>query len=126
MSIAAFIMIVMFILVYPTNSPLWVVSLTLIVSMTIGAGVGYAAQKWARVGVLMIGTWIGGIFGTILYSLIFYMFAEDNPMLALWLTIVFCSIIVSILVMIFFDHAVIMGSAIAGSYLFIRVFICAH
>ena len=41
-SVASFIMIVMFSSVYPQNSPMWVVWLTLIVSMGMGAGIGYA------------------------------------------------------------------------------------
>lgn len=42
-SVAAFIMIMLFTKVYPTNSPPWVVWLTLIVSLGMGAGTGYAA-----------------------------------------------------------------------------------
>ena len=58
-AIAAFIMILMFSQVYPNNSPMWVVWLTLMVSVGMGAGIGFAAQKWARIGVLIIGVWIG-------------------------------------------------------------------
>jgi hypothetical protein len=42
-AIAAFIMIMMFSSVYPNNAPMWVVWLTLIVSVGIGAGIGFAA-----------------------------------------------------------------------------------
>ena len=120
-TIAGFILIVMFGQVYPTNSPMWVVWLTLIVSLGMGAGIGYATQKWARIGVLLIGTWIGGLLGAILYSLVFYLFARNNPLLALWLTIAFCAVIISVLSMIFFDHAVIIGSCLGGAYVFVRV-----
>lgn len=51
---------------------MWVVWLTLVVSVGIGSGAGYATQKWARTGVLLIGTWIGGIIGAGLYSLFLY------------------------------------------------------
>lgn len=103
MSVAAFLMIILFVGVYPANSPYWVVWLSLFVTLGIGAGVGYGTQRWARIGVLLLGAWIGGIFGGLLYSLVFYVFSEDNPMLALWLTIAFCSVIVAVLSMIFFD-----------------------
>jgi hypothetical protein len=96
MTVAAIIMIIMFVGVYPTNSPMWVVWMTLIVSLLIGCGAGYGTQKWARVGVLLIGAWIGGLLGGVVYSLFVNVFVEDNPMLALWLTILFCSIIVAI------------------------------
>ena len=42
-SVASFIMIIMFAAVYPNNSPMWVVWLTLMVSTGMGAGIGYAA-----------------------------------------------------------------------------------
>ena len=68
-------MILMFSQVYPNNSPMWVVWLTLIVSVGMGTGIGFAAQKWARIGVLIIGVWIGGLTGALLYSMVFHVFA---------------------------------------------------
>ena len=100
---------------------MWVVWLTLMVSVGMGAGIGYAAQKWARVGVLFIGTWIGGILGALMYSLLFNVFSRNNPVLGLWLSVALTGVIVAALSMIYFDHAVIIGSAIAGSYAFVRV-----
>ena len=114
----------MFTSVFPVNSPIWVVWLTLMVSLGMGAGIGFAAQRWSRIGVLIIGTWIGGLFGAILYTLFFYMFSSTNPLLILWLTIIFCSVIIAILSMIFFDHAVCIGSSLGGSYVFVRVSFC--
>src|SRR5438105_10441800 len=49
-SVCALIMIIMFAAVYPKDSPLWVVWLTLFISLGFGSGFGYAAAKWARVG----------------------------------------------------------------------------
>ena len=54
---------------------MWVVWLTLIVSVGMGTGIGFAAQKWARIGVLIIGVWIGGLTGALLYSMVFHVFA---------------------------------------------------
>lgn len=71
-TVAAFVMIIMFAAVYPTNSPMWVVWITLVVSLVVGAGVGYGTQRWARAGVLLIGAWIGGLLGGVLYSLIIF------------------------------------------------------
>lgn len=123
-SVCAFLMIILFVGVYPSNSPFWVVWLTLFVTLGIGSGIGYATSRWARLGVLFIGAWIGGLIGGLLYSLVFYLFAEDNPLLAVWLTIALSSVVVAVLSMIFFDKAVILGSAIGGAYNFIRVTIC--
>lgn len=120
-AIAAFIMILMFSQVYPNNSPMWVVWLTLMVSVGMGTGIGYAAQKWARIGVLIIGVWIGGLAGALLYSMVFHVFAGQNPMIALWLSITFCGVLTAGLSMVYFDHAVIIGSSLAGAYMFGRV-----
>lgn len=100
---------------------MYVVWLTLMVSIGIGSGIGYAAQKWARVGVLLIGLWVGGLFGALLYSILFSVFAGSNPLGMLWMCIAFCGVLVGILSMIYFDHAVIIGSSLAGAYIFGRV-----
>lgn len=120
-SVAAIILIFMFTSVYPVNSPVWVVWLTLMVSLGMGSGIGFAAQRWSRVGVLILGTWIGGLLGAILYTLFFYIFSYTNPLLVLWLTILFCSVVVAILSMVFFDYAVCIGSSLGGAYVFVRV-----
>jgi hypothetical protein len=56
-----------------------------------------------------------------MYSLLFNVFAQNNPILGIWLCIVIFGLIVAVLSMIYFDHAVIIGSAIAGAYSFVRV-----
>ena len=114
-------MILLFAAVYPKNSPFWVVWLTMFVAVGMGSGIGYAASRWSRIGVLLIGAWIGGLAGGLLYSSVFYVFADNNPLLAIWLCISFCAIVIAVLSMIFFDHAVIIGSALGGAYIFTRV-----
>lgn len=42
-SICASLMIVLFLFVYPSNSPFWLVWITLFVSLGIGLGTGYMA-----------------------------------------------------------------------------------
>ena len=125
-SLAALILITLFAGVYPDDIPFWAVWINLIVATGMGAGIGFAAARWSRVGVLLIGAWIGGLLGGVLYTSIFSPFAEDNPLLAVWLTIVLSAIVVAILSMVFFDHACIIGSAIGGSYCLIRVIFHIH
>jgi len=115
------ILIVLFVHVLPADTPLWAVGMSFIVSLGIGSGVGFAAQKWSRVGVLIIGALVGGIFGALLYSSGFHvMGTAENQMLVLWLSIAFCSVIIAVLSMVFFDYAVIVGSAIGGAYCIVR------
>jgi len=71
--------------------------------------------------VLLIGLWIGGLFGALLYSMLSSVFAGGNPIGMLWMCIAFCGVIIGILSMIYFDHAVIVGSSLAGAYIFGRV-----
>ena len=70
---------------------------------------------------LLIGLWIGGIFGALLYTILFSAFASGNPIGTLWMCIALCGVIIGILSMIYFDHAVIVGSSLAGAYVFGRV-----
>ena len=70
---------------------------------------------------LLIGLWIGGLFGALLYSMLSSVFAGGNPIGMLWICIAFCGVIIGILSMIYFDHAVIVGSSLAGAYIFGRV-----
>ena len=69
----------------------------------------------------MIAVWIGGMFGALLYELFFSLFVDDNRTLGIWLTISICAVLVSIASLFLFDHAVIIGSSIAGSYIMLRV-----
>lgn len=124
-SVASFIMIVMFAAVYPNNSPMWVVWLTLMVSTGMGAGIGYAAQKWARIGVFLIGYWIGGFMGAIMYSMFSNLFT-GSPVVALWLFVSLTGALIAALSMFYFDLAVIFGSAIGGAYAFVRVSLPSH
>ncbi len=120
-AVSAFILIITYLCLYPTYSPMWLVWMTLICSLSIGSGAGYGAQKWSRVGVLFIGTWVGGIFGCVLYVMFVHLFINDNEALAVWITIAFSAVITAVLSMVFFDYAVIIGAALGGGYSFIRV-----
>ena len=57
----------------------------------------------------------------VLYVLFIHYFVTDNQALAVWITAATCALITSILSMVFFDSAVIIGSALGGSYALIRV-----
>lgn len=114
-------MIILYGYCFPKNSPEWSVWLSLIVTLFMGTGPGYGTQKWARSGVLLVGAWIGGLFGALFFTTFVAKYATENPMLGLWLCIVFWSVFVAVLSQIYFDYAVIVGSAIVGSYIFIRV-----
>jgi exosortase/archaeosortase len=58
--------------------------------------------------------------GTVLFSAIVSKFATNNPMLGLWFTIILSCVGVGYLSITYFDYAVMAGSSVIGSYLFIR------
>lgn len=97
MTFTAASMIILFSLVLPKNAPEYVVWLTLISALGFGCGAGYLVQRYARAGVLLIGFWLGGLFGAFFYASIVSRFQNENTLMSLWLTIVLCSIGVAIL-----------------------------
>lgn len=115
------LLIVLFAYIYPTEQEEWVVWLSIFGCLFLGSFFGYVAMRYARIGVLFIGTWIGCLIGGLLYGMTVAVFGKgDNPMLLLWLTIIFSGIFVAILAFYLFDYIVIQGSSNIGSYLFIR------
>lgn len=110
----------MFSLNYP-DSKEWRVWLSLIISLMIGYPFGSLTKKYTKLGIVILGTFIGGLLGSILYGFIIYIYPPRNSLLILLLTILISAIIIGILSLKYFDYAIIFGSAIGGSYLFIRV-----
>lgn len=106
---------------YPSYSPEWTVWVTLVAALAIGAGVGYAGSRWARVGVLFLGGIVGAGIGAFIYGVGFYGLSDDHPYMVMWLTMAGVAILVALVSMIFFDYAVIIYSAIIGGYIFMRV-----
>ena len=77
--VSAIILIFLFSVVLPAITPIWAVWLCLIVSLGMGSGVGVACQRWSRIGVLVIGAWIGGLLGAFFYDIAFNAFGnQDN------------------------------------------------
>lgn len=56
----------------------------------------------------------------VLYVLFVHYFVNSNEALAVWITVATAALITSILSMVFFDQACIIGSALGGSYALIR------
>lgn len=109
-----------FMFVMPPNSPEWTIWLCIIICLFTGSSAGSFVKKRARSGVIFIGALLGVFVGFALYNALIYQICEENPLLGLWLTLMFSCIGVAMLCVYFFDHAVIIGSAVIGSYFFFR------
>jgi hypothetical protein len=77
-SVAMAILFILFADVFPYNTPTWAVWLTLTCALGMGSGIGFAAQRWARVGVLIMGAVIGSFIGILLYNSTFYIVGSDS------------------------------------------------
>jgi Domain of unknown function (DUF4203) len=120
-SVSTLFMIVVFAGMFPDQQDMWVVWVILIISLAVGAAAGYATRKWGKYGVLILGAWLGGIIGSIMYSLLFRLLWEENGTEIMWLSITAFGVLLAYLSQVYFHFAVIAGSSIIGSFLFYRV-----
>ena len=93
----------------------------MLVSLALGSAAGYATKRWTKYGVLLLGAWLGGIIGQIMYSILFRLVWEDNGTQVMTLSILIFAGIVAYLSQVYFHFSVIAGSSIIGSFLFFRV-----
>jgi hypothetical protein len=104
---------------------MWVVWLVLLGSLAVGAVAGMATRKYGKHGVVILGAWLGGIIGQVLYSILFRLIWENNGTEIMWASIIVFSAIMAYMSYLYFHFSVIAGSSIIGSFLFFRVSI-AH
>ena len=95
-------LLALFATVYPSYSPEWVAWITLIVGLSIGAGLGYAAQRWPFFGVLILGTILGGFLGSFIFAMGMYDFASEHPNVVLWCTMAGMAALIAIISIIFY------------------------
>jgi hypothetical protein len=120
-SVSTLFMIVVFAGIFPDQQEMWVVFAVMLVSLVVGGFAGYATRRWAKYGVLLLGAWLGGILGQILYSILFRLIWEDNGTEIMTLSILVFAAFVAYLSQVYFHFSVIAGSSIIGSFLFLRV-----
>ncbi len=118
------IMLTIYVLILPVDTPQWTVWICLAVSSGIGCGVGYAAATWPRFGVLLISSLIGSLFGHLFYNLLVSTFVDTNNIMTLWITMALSAVIIGALSVVLFDVAVIFGTAITGAYCLVRGISC--
>ena len=66
-----FVLTLLFYFVLPTTSPQWLVWIVVFACLGIGAGLGYGAYQWPKLGVIVISIFTGCIFGTVFYTIFF-------------------------------------------------------
>jgi hypothetical protein len=89
------------------------------VSLFVGAIVGLILAKLSRLGVAVLAGWGGFCLGMILYSAFMYKLDGDKRIL-FWIFNISLGIIAGILSIFLFNHAIVISTAIIGSYAFVR------
>ena len=113
-----------FIFLLPSEfMPMWTVYLFAPVCYAMGAGLGYGAAKWPKIGIAVIAFAIGALFGSFVHSAIVPVETKmgATSFLADWAIFFSSGLIVALICIFLFDYAVILGAGICGAYLFIRV-----
>jgi hypothetical protein len=65
------LMTLLFGLVMPSSTPHWMIWICLVLCYGAGAGLGYGAYNWPKIGVFSIGSTVGGFIGTIIFIIFF-------------------------------------------------------
>ena len=105
---------------FPTYFPVVSVLLVGYVTFGMGAGLGYGAAKWPRIGILIMGISLGSLFGYSIYWL-FLLRSLANTLLIKWLVVASTGLLSAIVCIFLYDYAVIITSCIFGAYALVRV-----
>jgi hypothetical protein len=113
--------LVIFKFMIPEYAPDWIFIGALIFCAALGVIIGLLACMWAKFGLFLVGGWIGGTSGMMFYNAFLAPTLKATGANFFWVFIGICVIAGGILTLILFKHAIIVGSALCGSYCLIRV-----
>jgi len=96
--------------------------IAILIGLFMGAGLGFGAAYWPRLGIFTIGVCLGALLGGCIYLGVVAGETEEdvNEDIVFWMSVLASGVLVAIICLIFYDFAVIIGSALMGAYLFIR------
>ena len=123
LAVANYLLFALYMWLLPSEfMPMWTVYIFAPVCYFMGAGLGYGAAKWPKIGICVIAFTIGSLFGSFLHSVITTnVEGTNNHYIVDWAVIVASGLLSSVICIFLFDYAVILGSGIVGAYLLIRV-----
>lgn len=100
-------------------TPTWAGWVVFGVSLVIGMLGGLILAKLTRLGVGVLAGWGGFLLGVMMYSAFVYKIDNSNHV-AFWVFNITVAVIFGVISMFLFDYAIIVATAIIGSYGFIR------
>lgn len=114
------LLLTVYVLIMPSGAPEWTVWISIFVTFGFGIGVGWIAAENIRFGILVIGVILGSFLGIVVFNLLVYRISTENPLMGLWLTIMFFSVPVALISFTKHEIVIIVFSAFAGSYMLFR------
>lgn len=92
-------------------------------SAVCGMILGMFSAMWVTLGVFILGGWLGGTTGMMVYNSIFSKILEAGPkaQYGFWAVILTFIALGAIITVYLFNHALAVGSSIVGAYALVRV-----
>ena len=119
LAVALIQLFAVYIFVLPGFTPVWTVPIIFIITLGMGAGLGYGAIQWQGIGMMVMGFSLGSLLGFGVYY--FFLQSVVDTRTAKGITVLGVAIASMVLFMTLYDYMVITVSAIFGSYILIRV-----
>jgi hypothetical protein len=90
------------------------------VAVLLGIVAGFLIMKFYKVGVFILGAWLGAVVGMLLFNMFLYKITDKHSDIVLWVTIIILAIIAGIVAVKLFEPAVILTTAVCGAYAIVR------
>lgn len=101
-----------------SNTESWVGWVVIACSAIVGLIVGFIFMKISKLGAFVLAGWGGFCLGLLIWNSFLYLATTSNALF--WCFTIACGLIVGILALVWFDHVIILTSAMAGSYVFVQ------
>lgn len=99
------------------NTESWVGWTVIGGSVLLGLLVGWIFMKISKLGAFVLAGWGGFCLGLLIWNSFLYLATSSNVLF--WCFTIGVGVVVGILAIIFFDHIIILASALAGAYVFV-------
>lgn len=113
----------MYFIILPEFTPNWGHVFAFFLAGLGGLFVGCIAAMWVKLGVFVLGGWLGGTFGMMVYNSVFAsVFADSGPkaQYGFWFIILLFVVLGALLLTYMLTHALALGSSAVGAYCLVR------
>eukprot|EP00347_Sterkiella_histriomuscorum_P011220 403373286 len=109
-------------LILPEFTPNWGHMVAFFASGFAGVTLGMFSAMFTKLGVFLLGGWLGGTTGMMVYNSIFTKILEAGPkaQYGFWAVILLFVALGAILTVYLFNHAIAIGSSLVGAYFLVR------